>query len=60
MAEKKVGMSVEQGPRKTFCEMVQHIDLCVDLFQVHKVAVDPFTNRKVFYVHMMHASRGFL
>jgi hypothetical protein len=60
MAEKEVGMSVKQGLRKTFREMVQHVDLRVDLFQEHKVAVNPFTNRKVFYVHVTCASHGFL
>ncbi len=48
MAEKEVGVLMKQGTRKTFCEMVQHVDLCVNSFKVHRVEVDPFTNRKYF------------
>ncbi len=60
MAEKEVGMSMKECTRKTFCEMVLHVDLCVDSFQVHEVTVNPFTDRKVFYVHVVCANHGFL
>jgi hypothetical protein len=53
-------MSMKEGTRETFREIVQHVDLRVNRFQLHEVAIGPFTDRKVFDVHVTSASGWFL
>jgi hypothetical protein len=53
-------MSMKKGTRETFRVMVRHVDLLVDRFQMHEVAISPFADRTVFYVHVTRASGLFL
>ena len=53
-------MSMKKGTRQTFRVMVRHVDLCVNAFEMHQIAVNPFTNRKVFNVHVACGSSGLL
>jgi hypothetical protein len=52
MAQKKVHMSVKQSTCESFCEVVGHVDLSIDLFEVQKIALDPFAKKEVLDVHM--------
>ncbi len=40
--------------------MVRHDDLRVNAFQLHEVAISPFTDKKVLNVHVTCASGWFL
>ncbi len=40
-------MSVKQGTCEAFCEVVGHVDLSIDPFEVHKIALDPFTKQEI-------------
>jgi hypothetical protein len=53
-------MSMEQCWLECFCEVVRHVDVCVDSVEYHEVAFHPVAQGKDFDINMACAGCGFL
>ncbi len=60
MTKEKVGMMMEECASKAFCEVINHVDRCVDSIQIHEVSVHPFTDREICNIHMPCLCGGLL
>ncbi len=60
MTEEKVGVTMKEGTSKAFCEVIGHVDHCVDSIQIHEVMVHPFTDGEKLYNQVPCLCGGFV